>query len=169
MPARTEVMPSFLRANNRHQTPIAALVATTIAVQLLLLVTLVVEDALDFMLKLDTSLTLIPYLLAAAYALKLTMTGETYASDDEDLRERRKQRLVALLAVVYSLFLLYSAGPKYLLVGCVIYAPGTLLYLLARRERGERAFTPVEGVVCALLIVAAVSGVALVATGTLVI
>ena len=79
-------MPSFLRANNRHQTPIAALVATTIAVQLLLLVTLVVENALDFMLKLDTSLTLIPYLLAAAYALKLTMTGETYAADDEDSR-----------------------------------------------------------------------------------
>ena len=47
-------------------------------VQGLLALTLFVDDALNFMLDLSTSLALLPYLLAAAYALKLGLTGETY-------------------------------------------------------------------------------------------
>ena len=77
MPARGDVMPRFLTRDNAHGTPIAALL-TTIAVQFVLVLVLFIDDALDFMLKLDTALSLIPYLLAAAYALKLTITRETY-------------------------------------------------------------------------------------------
>jgi arginine:ornithine antiporter/lysine permease len=156
------VMPRFLSRENRSKTPIAALVSTTIAIQLLLLVVLLVDNALDFMLKLDTALTLIPYLLVAAYAVKLTITRETYGSDDEP--ERRKQRVVAWIAVVYSIFLLYSAGPEYLLLACIVYAPGTLLYLVARREQGKRLFNPVEALACAVLTAAAVLGIVLIAT-----
>jgi arginine:ornithine antiporter/lysine permease len=165
MPARTSVMPKFLTRNNQHGTPIAALIVTTIAVQLLLLVVLVVNDALDFMLKLDTALSLVPYLLAASYALKLTITRETYDTDDEP--ERRKQRVISVLAVVYAIFLLYSAGVEYLLLACIVYAPGTGLYLLARREQGERAFNRAEAVVSVLLILAAVVGVVFVSTGVI--
>ena len=85
---------------------------------------LVVDDALDFMLKLDTALTLIPYLLAAGYAAKLTITRETYTADEEP--ERRKQ-LLGALAVVYSVYLLYAAGPEYLLLGCL----WTIRYVLS--------------------------------------
>jgi arginine:ornithine antiporter/lysine permease len=131
-------------------------------VQLLLVVVLFVDDALDFMLKLDTALTLIPYLLVAAYAVKLTITRETYGPDDE--QERRKQSVIGWLAVVYSVFLLYSAGPEYLLLACIVYAPGTLLYLVARREQGKRLFNPAEALACAVLVVAAVVGVVLIAT-----
>ena len=49
---------------------------------------LVVDDALDFMLKLDTALTLIPYLLAASSALKLTINRKTYTPADEPERRR---------------------------------------------------------------------------------
>lgn len=164
-PATTDVMPRFLTRNNKFATPIAALVSTTIAVQVLLLLVLFVDDALDFMLKLDTALSLIPYLLAAGYALKLTVTRETYRDDEE--RERRRQRSIAVVAVLYAVLLLYSAGAEYLLLACMIYAPGTLLYLAARREQGLRAFTPVEAVACALLSVAAVVGIVVISTGTL--
>ncbi|MBM6405432.1 amino acid permease [Phycicoccus sp. CSK15P-2] len=165
MPARTEVMPRFLRRLNRHETPIAALLTTSLAVQVLLLATFVVEDALDFMLKLDTALALIPYLLAASYALKLTVTGETYGAGDTG--ERRRQRTVAVLAVVYSVFLLYAAGVVYLLMACVVYAPGTLLYVMSRREQGLPVFRPVEAVVAAVFVTAGVVGVVVVATGAL--
>jgi arginine:ornithine antiporter/lysine permease len=162
MPARTEVMPRFLSRENAAKTPVAALVSTTIAIQLLLLLVLFVDDALDFMLKLDTALTLIPYLLVAAYAVKLTITRETYAAGDEP--ERRKQRVIGWIAVVYSIFLLYSAGPEYLLLACIVYAPGTLLYLVARREQGKRYFNAAEAVACVVLAAAAVLGVVLIAT-----
>jgi len=163
MPARTEVMPRLLARENASGTPIAALVTTNISVQVFLLLVLVVDDALTFMLELDTALTLVPYLLAAAYALKLSVTRETYGADDEP--ERRKQLAIAVLAVVYSVFLLYAAGPEYLLLGCIVYAPGTVLYVVARREHGERVFRPAELATCVLLWALAVLGAVLVATG----
>ena len=165
MPATTDVMPRFLTRNNANATPIAALLTSTIAVQVLLLLVLFVNDALDFMLKLDTALALIPYLLAAGYALKLTITGETYGPDAE--RERSKQRVIATLAVIFAGFLLYSAGVEYLLLACIVYAPGTLLYLMARREQGLPAFTRVEALACALLSVSAVLGIVMISTGYL--
>jgi arginine:ornithine antiporter / lysine permease len=165
MPARGDVMPRFLTRDNAHATPIAALLTTTVAVQLVLVMVLFIDDALDFMLKLDTALSLIPYLLAAAYAFKLTITRETYTSADEP--ERRRQRVIAAVAVIYSLFMLYAAGPKYLLLAAIVYAPGTLLYLVARREQGLRVFNRAEAVVCAVLVIAAVVGVVLIATDSL--
>ncbi|WP_122817929.1 basic amino acid/polyamine antiporter [Nocardioides pantholopis] len=164
-PARTEVMPRLLARENRHGAPIAALVTTNIAVQLFLLLVLVVDDALEFMLKLDTSLALVPYLLVGAYALKLTITGQTY--DAESAATRRRDRLVALLAVAYSLLLLYAAGSRYLLLGCLVYAPGTLVYLRARRERGQRAFTRPELGVCLVLWALAILAGVLLAVGVL--
>jgi arginine:ornithine antiporter / lysine permease len=165
MPATTEIMPRYLLRNNAQATPIAALITTNLAVQAFLLLVLFVDDALDFMLKLDTALSLVPYLLAAGYALKLTITRETYAPDEE--RERRRNRLIAATGVVYAGFLLYSAGVHYLLLACIVYAPGTLLYLMARREQGRRAFNPLEAVLCALLCTAAVVGIVVISTGYL--
>jgi len=162
MPAKTELMPQFLARINTKATPITALITTTFSVQLLLIVVLFVSDALDFMLKLDTALSLIPYLLAAGYALKLTITRETYAGDTE--RVRRREQIIAAIAVAYAFLLLYSAGLEYLVLACIIYAPGTLLYLAARREQGKRAFMPAEAVVCLLLVAAAAIGVVLIST-----
>ena len=82
MPARTDVMPRVLARESANGTPIAALVTTNLSVQVFLLLVLVVDDALDFMLKLDTALTLVPYLLAAAYAAQA-------GAHPRDLRRRR--------------------------------------------------------------------------------
>ncbi|MBW9211045.1 basic amino acid/polyamine antiporter [Mumia sp. zg.B21] len=164
-PARDQVMPRFLARTNEHATPILALLVTNLAVQALLLVSLVIENALSFMLKLDTALVLIPYLLAAAYALKLTVTRETYGAQDEPVR--RRQQRIAVLAVLYALFLLYAAGVEYLLMACIVYAPGVVLYVVARREQHQRLFTRAEALCCAVLVAAAGVGVVLVATGEL--
>lgn len=165
VPATTAVMPKFLARNNKNHTPIAALITTNLAVQALLLTVLFVRDALDFMLALDTALSLVPYLFAAGYALKLTITRETYAAADES--ERRRQQIIAAAAVLYSIFLLYAAGLKYLLVASIVYAPGTLLYIWARREQGMRVFHPAEAVMCVGLVVAATVGIVLISTGYL--
>ena len=79
IPAKTDDMPRFLARTNRHGAPMPALVMAagsdlTAARRLLF-----AADALDFMLDLTAALSLIPYLLAAAYALKLAATRETYS------------------------------------------------------------------------------------------
>jgi arginine:ornithine antiporter / lysine permease len=163
IPATMDDMPRFLRRQNKAEAPIMALILTTLFVQLLLIVVLFAEDALNFMLDLCTSLALIPYLLSAAYALKLVITKETYAAD----QPRTRELLVAALAVIYTLFLVFAAGPKFLLMSCIIYAPGTVLYVIARRENAQRMFRPFELALCVLIIIGAVIGVVLLATGAI--
>jgi arginine:ornithine antiporter / lysine permease len=129
---------------------------TSLAVQGLLALTLVLTDALNFMLDLCASLALIPYFLAAAYALKLGLTGETY--QDTPPRTRRTQTIVAGIATGYTLFLFEAAGLKFLLLATVILAPATLLYVKARSEQGRRIFTPTEIVLCAVIVLGGIVG-----------
>ena len=139
IPAKNDDMPRFLGRMNRAGTPIAALIMTSLLIQLFLLVTLTSDDALNFMLDLCTSLALIPYFLSAAYAFKIALTRDTYESDT---RTRRNHAVIAGLATFYTLFLVYTAGAKFLLLSCVVYAPGTILYVMARRENDKRVFGP---------------------------
>ncbi|GGN72890.1 amino acid APC transporter [Actinoplanes lobatus] len=157
IPAHNEDFPAFLGKENDKATPITALVVTSLAVQLLLAVTLVLTDALNFMLDLCTSLALIPYFLAAAYALKLGLTGDSY--QNVPAGTRRKETIIAGIATAYTLFLFEAAGLKFLLLCSVLLAPATLLYVKARSERGRRLFTPTETVLCILIVASGIIGV----------
>jgi len=156
MPAHAEDLPRFLGQENDKGVPITALVITSLGVQGLLVLTLFVQDALNFMLDLCTALALLPYLLAAAYALKLGLTGESY--EDASPSRRRRETVVAGIATAYTLFLFDAAGMKFVLFSTLILAPAMLLYVKARSERGMRLFTNTEIGLCILIIIGAVIG-----------
>lgn len=166
IPAKNDDMPRFLRRENEAGTPIAALIMTTLLIQLFLVVTLTSDDALNFMLDLCTSLSLVPYFLAAAYGFKLTRSGEAYDVATEE-PVRRKQLAVAAAASLYTLFLVYTAGGKFLLLSCIIYAPGTFLYVKARKENGKLVFTPLELALCVVLAAGAIAGIVGLITGAI--
>lgn len=157
IPSRNEDFPAFLGKENDNGTPITALVVTSLAVQALLALTLVVSDAPNFMLDLSTGLALVPYFLAAAYALKLGLTGESY--EGENPRTRRKETDFAGVATAYTLFLFDAAGLKFLLLCTVILAPATLLYVKARSERGRRVFSATELALLAIILLGGILGV----------
>jgi arginine:ornithine antiporter/lysine permease len=156
IPARADDFPEFLGQENANGTPITALVVTSLGVQGLLALTLFVNDALNFMLDLATSLALLPYLLAAAYALKLGLTGESY--EDVPAGVRRRETVVAGAATAYTLFLFDAAGPKFVLLSTVILAPAALLYVKARSEHGRRIFSPAEIGLFVLIVVGGIVG-----------
>ncbi len=104
----------------------------------------------------STCLALLPYLLAAAYALKLGLTGETY--DGVAAAVRRKETIVAGVATAYTIFLFDAAGMKFVLLMTVILAPASLLYIKARSEHGRRLFTPAEIALFALIVAGGVIG-----------
>jgi arginine:ornithine antiporter/lysine permease len=160
--AKNEDMPAFLTRTNDKDVPAAALIMTSALVQLVLLTTLFSDDAFTFTLKLCSSLSLVPYMLAAAYALKLGITRETYETDPSN---RGRQMLVAGIATFYTVFLIFAAGLKFLLLSFIIYAPGTILFVKARRERNKRAFTTPELILCVIAIIGAIIGVAGLASG----
>ncbi|HEX6149936.1 basic amino acid/polyamine antiporter [Nocardioides sp.] len=157
IPARNQDFPAFLGRENDKGTPITALVITSIAVQSVLLLTLVVTDALNFLLDLCTSLALVPYFLAAAYSLKLALTGETYEGEPPGVK--RKEGIIAGIATVYTLFLFDAAGLEFLLLSAVLLAPASLLYIKARSESGLRLFTPTEIGLFVVILAAGVVGV----------
>lgn len=154
--AGDKAMPAVLARENRHGVPSAALWLTTGFVQVFLGLTFFTEAAFTLALELTSSLTLIPYLLVAAYAVKLARSGETY----ENGVGRRKDLLIALIATGYAVLMVFAGGLKYLLLSALIYAPGTLLYFKARREQGVVTFNAAERLVFGVAVLGA--GVALV-------
>jgi arginine:ornithine antiporter/lysine permease len=162
--AKDEDMPRFLKRENSRGAPVAALLLTSALITAVLVVTLFSEDAFTFTLKLCSSLSLIPYLLAAGYALRIGVRGETY---DDNPRGRGKELTFAAVAVVYTTFLIIAAGLELLLLSFIIYAPGTVLFVMTRRERGLRVFSTAELALFVLAIVLAVTGIAGLATGWL--
>jgi arginine:ornithine antiporter/lysine permease len=160
--AKDDDMPRFLERVSDVDVPGAALLMSTILVQVMLVVTMFSEDAFNFALDLTSALTLIPFLLAAAYALKLVLTKETY---DVAPAGYGREFVVALLATAYTAFLLFAAGPKFILVSFIIYAPATILFVIARREQGRRLFSPREVAILTVSVAGAVLGIVALAAG----
>jgi arginine:ornithine antiporter/lysine permease len=156
--AQNDTMPSRLGAENAQRVPHVALWMTTLAIQGFLIVTWFAEQAFTLALKMTSAMTLLPYLLVAAYGFKLAWTGETYAGQAQ---AQRKDRVVGALAALYAAAMLLAGGAKFLLLAALLYAPGTLLYAAARREQGLNLFGALERGLFALLFLAA--GAALVA------
>ncbi|NUR39823.1 MAG: amino acid permease [Streptomyces sp.] len=151
--AKDDDMPRFLKRATAADVPVPALVMSTVLSQIVLVVTLFSDDAFNFALDLTSALTLIPFLLAAAFAVKIGWGGP------------RGQLAIAALATVYTAFLIYAAGLKFVLVSFIIYAPATVLFVMARKEQGRRLFSPRELIILAASVAGAVLGVVALAVG----
>lgn len=156
MAARDGTAPRWLAAENARGTPSNALWLSSGCIQTFLLITLVSDSTYLAIVQLGTAMVLLPYAWAAIYALGLAWRGQGY--HPADAGARRRDLCVALLAVVYALWLVYAGGLKYVLLSSLLYAPGALLYAWARREHGRALFSRGEwGLFAALLAAAAVA------------
>lgn len=157
--ARAGVLPRPLRRADAKDVPVGALTITTALAQLMLIVVLFSDNAFDIALDLTSALILIPYLLSAAFGLKLALTTPGPL--------RVGATVVAACATAYTAFLLLAAGATYVLLSLIVLVPATALFAAAKRERGERVFTPAEWVVFAVAVAGAVAAAALLATGSI--
>ncbi|TWA99081.1 basic amino acid/polyamine antiporter [Bradyrhizobium stylosanthis] len=157
-------MPSFLARENAHKAPAGALWLTNCVIQAFLLVSWFAEYAFTLALKMTSAMTLIPYFLVAAYGLKLASTGETY---DRGAQTRTADGIRAGIATIYAVAMIYAGGLKFLLLSSILYAPGTLLFLIAKRERKEVAFNRIEAVLFAAIALAAGAGICALAVGAI--
>ncbi|MFD5977331.1 basic amino acid/polyamine antiporter [Streptomyces bacillaris] len=160
--AKDRDMPRFLGRSAAGDVPENALLLTTCLSQVVLVVTLFSADAFTFALDLTSALSLIPFLLAAAFAVKVAGRPERWGAVG---RSTRRELAVAVVATLYTAFLLYAAGLKFVLVSFILYAPATFLFVKSRREQGRRLFSPGEAVICAVTVAGAAVGVAALAVG----
>jgi arginine:ornithine antiporter/lysine permease len=161
--AKTKDMPAAFAKENKNKVPVVALWATNIVVQLIVITTYWSRDAFTLMLNLTSAMALIPFLLVAGYGLQLTKRSETY---DVGPQERNRDLVIAIIATVYTAFLLYAGGTKFIVLSAVLYAPGTALYFWCRREQNVPVFTKAsDWIIFALAVLGAVVGIYWLATG----
>ena len=155
-------MPRLFATQNSNEVPTYALWLSNILVSLFIISTYWSSDAFNFMLDMTSVTTLFPYLLVAGYGVMLARSGVGYEKARD---EQSRDRIIAWLAVIYTIFMIIAAGSKYVILTCVLFAPGTILYFWARREQNARLFRGTELAVFAVLIIGAAIGVYGLATG----
>lgn len=157
--SRAGAMPRSFGEEPRAGVPRTAILITSVVLQVALVWAHFAGAAYYDLILMAGSMILVPYLLAAGYALRLA--GSTGGG---------RARLVALtaLASVYAIWLIYAGGLDYLLMTSVFYVVGLAVHAWARREQGRPVLAgPREWVLAALVVVAAAVAVVGFATGTL--
>lgn len=130
--------PAIFGRLNRHGTPANALWLTNTLVSLILIVDYLGDTGYNRFIQLASSMALIPYLVCAAFALKLCLTAESLR-----VGQRRRRGLLFLtgLGTVYGVWLVYAGGLHFLLLSMMLYAAGIPFFVRARREQGAPAFS----------------------------
>ena len=145
-------MPAALGRLNNHDSPANAMWATSICMQVALLGTgLLGGEAYLKLILIATSMILIPYLFSA-------MFGSSVAFRDSGAKHTANL-VPAVVATVYSVWLLYAAGPAYLLLSTLLYAPGLIVHIINRRQLNEKLFTKGEAILALIIVVMAVFAV----------
>lgn len=137
--------PRSLAKQNARGAPSASLWLTNVSVQGCLILIWLTGSDYNTLLTIASEMVLVPYLLVGAYLFKVARAQQKTAA-----------LIVALGASAYGLWLLYASGPLHLLLSVVLYAPGMLLFIWARRNgRGNGYLNKLEKIAMGVLIAGA--------------
>ena len=161
--ANDGTMPKWFGGENARGAPSTSLWITNGLVQAFLILTLVAHSTYQALFYIASSAILVPYVFSGAYAAKLAITGESYKPGEN----RLAALLVGAIATIYGIWLCYAAGPTYLFMCAMLYAPGLIFYVIARREHKLTIFKPVEALLAILLIIAGATAAYLIWTGVI--
>lgn len=141
--ATHKAFPRLFARQNSNNAPSSSLWLTNISVQVSLVLIWLTGSDYGTLLTIASEMILVPYLLVGAFLLKIAT--------------RPLHKAVAIGACIYGIWLLYASGPVHLLLSVVLYAPGLLVFLYARRtHQHDRSLKRREVALIGLLLVAAV-------------
>lgn len=141
--ATHKAFPRLFARQNSNNAPSASLWFTNISVQVSLVLIWLTGSDYGTLLTIASEMILVPYLLVGAFLLKIAT--------------RPLHKAMAIGACIYGIWLLYASGPVHLLLSVVLYAPGLLVFLYARRtHQHDRSLKRREVALIGLLLVAAV-------------
>ncbi len=118
------ILPPVFKRTNRHGMPAFGLAASSMAMELFLLLVIMADDVYMAALHI-TGLMIIPcYLFTALYLLKVADTP--------------KIRTVAILALIFCLWMAYAGGLLTLMMTSIFYLAGIGFFIEARREHRKK-------------------------------
>ncbi|MFU0922060.1 amino acid permease [Kluyvera sichuanensis] len=141
--ATHKAFPRIFARQNANNAPSASLWLTNLSVQASLVLIWLTGSDYNTLLTIASEMILVPYFLVGAFLLKIA--------------NRPLHKLIGVGACVYGLWLLYASGPMHLLLSVVLYAPGLLVFIYARRTHVDNVILKRrELALIGLLLVAAV-------------
>ena len=143
--ALDNVLPRIFKKVNKNGTPVTVLLITQGFTQIFLISILSpkLNETYLAAITIATTLALIPYLLSSLYAVKIAMINRK--------RESLHHLIIAVLGTIYSLYVIFAVGIKYLILSLLFYAIGSLLFIKAKREQKKQP-KPWEWAVIVLLL-----------------
>lgn len=121
--AKEKMFPSLFGKLNSKGTPKNILLISNSVVQFVLIWVTIEGGTYESLLNVASEMILVPYLFVALYALKM---GKRDGN--------KPMMLFGGLATVYCFWLLYAAGLHHLLLTSLLYMPGIVFYIMAKRE-----------------------------------
>ncbi|WP_241184552.1 amino acid permease, partial [Klebsiella michiganensis] len=141
--ATHKAFPRLFARTNKNNAPSASLWLTNVSVQASLVLIWLTGSDYNTLLTIASEMILVPYFLVGAFLLKIA--------------ERPLHKAVGVGACIYGLWLLYASGPVHLLLSVILYAPGLLVFLYARRtHQHDRPLKRRDLALIGFLLVAAV-------------
>ncbi|MET3134932.1 arginine:ornithine antiporter/lysine permease [Oxalobacteraceae bacterium GrIS 1.11] len=158
--ARNGVFPRFLARENRFHAPAPALWVSSAAMQMVVFTVLFAQNAWIWLISVTGVMILPPYLASAIFLWRSARLPSFSAKAGETARQ---SLWTGVFAALYALWLLYAAGPKFLLMSSVLFALGLPVFWWARREHapGQAVFEGREALLAGLLVLLALVAIAL--------
>lgn len=159
--ATDKLMPKFLAKENKNGTPIWSLMLTTGFTQAWLLFSYFFNSGYEVLYSIASTAVLIPYFLSALYSFKVALTEKTGVK-----LLKIKDMIIASIALLYTIWLLYADNLKYILLNLILFAAGLLFYGWNKKEQGEKLFSKwYETLIAIIIILGALLSIYLLATG----
>lgn len=119
--AKNGAFPKIFLKTNQNNVPISSLWLTSIVVQISLIAVCFFNKNYTQLLLISSVMILLPYFLVSAFYLK-----------ESTRHKRTKHIVIASIATVYAIWLLYAAGLSLLLLSGIFYALGLLIFFYSR-------------------------------------
>jgi arginine:ornithine antiporter / lysine permease len=160
--AKGGVFPKFLARENQYHAAAPSLWMSSMVMQLTMFVVLFAHDAWIWLISITGVMILPSYLASAAFLWKYA-SGRNYAAPTA----RGMAIWTGILGSAYAVWLLYAAGPKFVLMSTIVFALGLPVFWYAQRERepSKAPFTGTELAGAIVLVAAAITALVLFARG----
>ncbi len=160
------VLPKILGKLNKNESPVIALIITSIIMQVTLLFSAFEKNAFLAIISISGSMILIPYVLSAMFLFKQALGKDVKYFTG---KLKRKAIIIGAMASIYGLWLIYAAGLKYILLSSILYAIGIFVYKKAWKEKesNDPLFKPIEKIIALVIVVLALVSIIIMLTGIL--
>ena len=137
-PANMKCFPKIFVKRNKKDQPMYSIIFSALFVEVFMIVATINSASYQNCYYLSTIAIMIPYMLSAFYAFKLSCNGEL----TEGLSGSGKMWtwIAAIIGSIYGIWMLYASSFSYILVCALMYLPGVIIYIIKRREEGGPIF-----------------------------